>query len=120
MIQRRSRLAGALLSRLTVAHRDESFRPDTRVPTRAIEVLRYFVRHPANAESLEGLARWRLAEESIHRSVAEVDEALHWLVARGLLLDRSTLGTEATFSINPDRISQARDWLVSRLPERHE
>jgi hypothetical protein len=94
-----------------VVNRDTPRGSDTTVPKRAIELLRYFVRHPDNAESLEGMVRWRLAEETIHRSVAEIDEALHWLVQQGLLVERSTLGTDAMFSINESRMSDAKTLL---------
>ena len=104
-------MAVALLNARPVTGPDRRHDAAGETPKRAMEVLRYFIDHPGNAESLEGMARWRLAEESIHRSVSEIDEALNWLVDQGLLLERRTPATDATFFINPDRLPQAREWL---------
>lgn len=54
-------------------------------PEIARQILGYFLRNPQAADSLEGIARWRLLEEHIHRSLQQTDAALTWLVSRGYL-----------------------------------
>ena len=76
-------------------------------PKRTREVLGYFLHHPRAADSLEGVARWRLREEAIHRSVDEINAALVWLVAQGFLVEKSASGARAVFSLNPRRIADA-------------
>jgi hypothetical protein len=83
------------------------------MPKGAADVLRYFLRNPYAADSLEGVVRWRLAEETIHRSVTETDEALRWLVAHGLLLQQLALGTEPIFSLNTGKLTAVKDLLAN-------
>jgi len=81
------------------------------VPKRAREVLGYFLHHPRAADSLEGVARWRLRDEAIHRSVDEISEALGWLVAHEFLLEESAMGASALFVLNPGRLGDARQFM---------
>jgi hypothetical protein len=82
-----------------------------REPERAREVLAYFVRHPQAADSLEGVARWRLLEETIYRRVEEVEEALRWLVERGFLAEESAVFGPAQFRLNPKSSAKAARFL---------
>jgi hypothetical protein len=81
----------------------------------AEEVLSYFVRHPLAADNLEGVARWRLLDEVIRRKLADTEAALAWLVERGYLTTSVAPGGVATFSLNHDRVDEARQFL-SGLP----
>ena len=51
------------------------------------DVLRYFVRNPEAADTIEGVARWRLLDQKIHDNLREVTRAIAWLVANGLLAE---------------------------------
>lgn len=82
------------------------------------ETLEYFLRNPQAADSLEGLARWRLLTESVHRSVEQVDQALQWLVVRGFLVQAATRDVYPVFSLNLTNVEAARSLLVM-LRERH-
>lgn len=73
----------------------------------AKEVLRYFVRNTHAADTLEGVARWRLTEERVHRTVEEINEVLDWLVAEGILLKESAQGSRAIFRLNPRKAAEA-------------
>jgi hypothetical protein len=79
----------------------------------AKEILAYFVRNPQAADSLEGMARWRLMDEFIRRTVDETQSALCWLVAEGYLLKFVSPATDATFSLNLARIEAARQFLAT-------
>jgi hypothetical protein len=79
-------------------------------------VLSYFVRNPQAADSLEGVARWRLLDETVRRRVMATHEALAWLVERGVLQRRQGPGLEPVFSLDPDRTAEARQ-LLAELTE---
>ena len=83
------------------------------VPATVAEVIRYFLHNREAADTLEGIARWRLIEEKVQRSVSEVDQALDWLVARGFLLERSRRGSAPIFRLNRRKATQA-ERLVGR------
>jgi len=73
----------------------------------AKEILSYFLRNPQAADSLEGVTRWRLLEERVHRQLEDTDEALGWLVRRGFLVRVSFAWTEAVYQLNPENRSEA-------------
>jgi hypothetical protein len=73
--------------------------------------LNYFVRNPKAADSVEGVARWRLLDQTIHRTVDETHQALAWLVAKGFLSQATTPGAGTIFTLNPERKEQARRFL---------
>ena|SRR5258708_3107945 len=83
-------------------------------PDRAMasEILSYFVRNPQAADSLEGVARWRLMDEVIQRKLAETQAALTWLVTQGFLATFTSPGGTVTFSLNPERAEAARQFLA--------
>ena len=77
----------------------------------AKEVLRYFVHNPQAADSLEGVARWRLLEETVQRHVEATHQALNWLVAQGFLRQVTSPGTGPIFSLNAERRGEAERFL---------
>lgn len=83
----------------------------------AREILTYFVRNPHAADSLEGVARWRLMDEVIRRKLDETEAALECLVAQGYLMSSISPGGTATFSLNPERIEEARQFLTGSSPQ---
>ncbi len=78
----------------------------------ARKVLSYFLRNPQAADTLEGIARWRLMEEKIRGSVEETDQALAWLVSEGLLARESVEGSGPIFRLNRDKAAEAADLLA--------
>jgi hypothetical protein len=92
---------------------DAENRPD---PGAVKEILQYFVRHPQAVDDLEGIARWRLAEEVIRRKVEETHRALTWLVERDYLRLTRTVGPTPVFSLNPDKVAEANALLASNEP----
>lgn len=71
------------------------------------QVLSYFVRNPNAADSLEGITRWRLLEEQIHRSLQETQVAIKWLVEQGFLDEVKPSGATPIFRLNPERRAEA-------------
>lgn len=86
---------------------DEGPKP-ARPPDPTYEILEYFVRHPAAADSLEGIARWRLMRQRIRKAVVETQEALEWLVSRGYLLSETRQHAASIFRLNPKQREEAR------------
>lgn len=80
-------------------------------PKRAREVLDHFLRNPQAADTLEGVARWRLLRETVHRGVEETAEALEWLVAEGYLKETPTTYSKPIYSFNTKAIAQAERFL---------
>lgn len=83
-------------------------------PEIAEQILSYFVRNPKARDSLEGVARWRLLQEQIHRSLLETEAALAWLLSEGYLQQVQTPGSASIFQLNPDRYSDAIQFLADQ------
>jgi hypothetical protein len=77
----------------------------------AREVLDYFLRNPDAADTLTGIARWRLLGEAVQRSVARTEIALQWLLDQGYLLQVQTKGAAGIFRLNPERRRDAELFL---------
>ena len=72
------------------------------------QVLGYFVRNPKTADTLEGIARWRLLEERVQKSLLQTEAAIDWLVGQGYLEEVTVAGSKETiFRLNPERRSDA-------------
>jgi hypothetical protein len=77
----------------------------------AKEIMGHFLRNPQAADSLEGVTRWRLLEERVHRQLEDTDQALGWLVRRGFLVRVSSAWTEAVYKLNQENRSEAEQFL---------
>jgi hypothetical protein len=76
------------------------------------EILRYFLRNPLAADSLEGITRWRLLDERIHRKLEETERALSALVERGLLIAEESPGLAGrVFRLDPAKLKEAEAYL---------
>ena len=82
-----------------------------RVPKTARDVLRYFLEHSQAADTLEGLARWRLVEGGRYLSMEQIAEALEWLVERGYLKEISKLYADRIYSLDHERLAEAERFL---------
>jgi len=81
------------------------------------EILSYFLRHPKSADTLEGVARWRLREERIFTTVEETQEAIDWLIAEKYLERIATGGPPPLYGINRNRQREAEEFLKKRDTE---
>lgn len=81
-------------------------------PELASQVLRYFVRHPEALDSLEGIARWRLLDEAVQHTVRATNEALDWLVERGVLRRSSGPGRLPVYGLVPGKEEEAARMLA--------
>ena len=76
------------------------------------QILDYFLCHPAAVDSADGIAQWRLLEEGIQPSLAEVEEALRWLVSRGILREVTVPGSRHVYTLDADMQDKARRFLA--------
>jgi hypothetical protein len=81
------------------------------------DVLRFFLRNPSITDTLEGIARWRLMEETLNREVEQTRTALQWLLERGLLMEVKVGGSVPHYGINLDRLAEARQLVGYDTPE---
>lgn len=80
---------------------------DDAVKNCARNVLRYFLRNPQAADSLEGVAKWRLAEEHVHQTVQTTSRALQLLVDKGYLVERRSALTGKFFALDKENRREA-------------
>lgn len=77
----------------------------------AKDILEYFLHNPQAADDLEGVARWRLMSQTIHRGVEETSQALDYLVRKGLLTRVSMPGS-AFFRLQAEQRAGAEAFLA--------
>lgn len=77
----------------------------------AQQILRYFRRNPNAADTVEGVARWRLLDERIRSNVESVVQAMAWLVSEGLLVSDARRFGPAVFRLNTEEIEKAQAFL---------
>lgn len=83
-------------------------------PCRTREILEHYLANPGTADSLEGIAAWRLLEEFVARRVEDTKVAVNWLVARGYLDRRAPMAAPPVYRLNESRRADA-DRLVAEL-----
>jgi hypothetical protein len=76
----------------------------------AKEILNYFMRHPKAADSLEGIAEWRILDEKVRRSLEDTGEALDWLVRKGFLQEEERL-SRPIFRLNSEKLAEVERFL---------
>lgn len=86
----------------------------------AKQVLRYFLRNPQSADSLEGVARWRLLEEKIHHTLIETQSALEQLVAEEYLRVVSVPGSELIYALNTRKQKEAEQFVGTDINDRRD
>jgi hypothetical protein len=70
-------------------------------------ILTFFLKTPNVADSFAGIARWRLLEEAVERSVARTETALRWLIAEGFLIEETIAGSRSMYRLNPEKRDEA-------------
>lgn len=94
--------------------------PRPMVEDIAKDILEYFLCNPQAADDLEGVARWRLMSQTIHRDVEETSQALDYLVRKGLLTRISMPGS-AFFRLQAEQRAVAEAFLAgSDVEPKHE
>jgi hypothetical protein len=81
----------------------------------ADEILAYLLKHPEAQDTSEGITEWWLLEQRIRHAVADVDGALHDLVAHDLLVRRQCADGRTYYGLNRGKEREIRRHL--REPE---
>jgi len=81
----------------------------------AKEILDYLLQNPETADSLTGIARWRLMEQVVQRSVEATEASLNWLIAEGYVREIRRVGSERIFQLNRDKLEDAKGFLGKPL-----
>ena len=96
-----------------------SLRKKTDQQELAKQVLDYFLRNPHAADTLEGVARWRLLDETIHQAVEAIDRALEGLVSQGYLQQTATGCAGRIFCLNEGKRVEAERFLAEPESPEH-
>lgn len=91
-----------------VAFRPEDSEDDEKL---AMDVLGFFLANRNVSETIEGVARWRLLELTVHRTVQETKRAMEILVERGFLKRTPVRGSEDLFSLDDEQRDVAKSFL---------
>ena len=83
----------------------------------AREILRFYLRNPQAADSLEGLARWRLLDERIYSNLDQVARAVSWLVSQELLLKEPTSPSTSVFRLNESERIKSESFVQQAISE---
>lgn len=75
------------------------------------DVLTYFLHNPQSADSLAGVAHWRLLDETIHHTLTETKGVLERLVAEGYLKKVSAAGLDHIYTLNPEKQTEAEQFV---------
>jgi hypothetical protein len=76
-------------------------------------VLGHFVKNPKLIEGLDGIAKWRLRQVTVHHTVTEVAAALQWLARGGFLKRSRHRDPQRTYQLNKEETASARRFLRS-------
>lgn len=82
----------------------------------ARDILNYLLHHPAAADTLEGIARWRILEEIAKRSLASTEDAMRWLIAKGFLCEEKIAGGKTIYRLDAGRRKEAELLVKEREP----
>jgi len=84
---------------------------DQREEQLAKDILEYFLQNPQAADSLEGVTHWRLLEQSINQTLADVKAALDRLVREGFLRETLVPGSKQIYALNPEKLGEAEQFI---------
>lgn len=96
--------------------REEEFLRERQPNSReeiARQILGFFLRNPDVVDSFGGIARWRLLEDEVNRSLASTEAALNWLIQNGFLIEEKIAGSQSVYRLNPGKREEAKG-LVER------
>lgn len=93
-------------------------RVNDRISEVARDIMRYLVEHRESADTLEGIARWRLAQQTVERAVDETAAALRMLTERGLVDEVRTGVGPTVFRLKSTSESALNDLLAQNGADR--
>lgn len=79
------------------------------------EILAYLAENPLAQDTVEGVVEWWLLDRRIKDHTAEVKEALHDLVSRGLVLERRGKDARSYYRVNRRKLREISKIIKLRL-----
>lgn len=73
----------------------------------AKDILNYLLRHPAAADTFDGIVRWRILEEIARRNIASTEDAMRWLIEKGFLNEEKLPGGHSIYRLNEEKRKEA-------------
>lgn len=83
----------------------------------ARDILNYLLKHPAAADTFDGIAHWRILEEIARRSLASTDDAMQWLIAKDFLVEEKIPGGQSIYQLNPRKRNEAEALVKENEPK---
>jgi hypothetical protein len=80
---------------------------DRQLPARVREILQHYLANPQTADSLEGIAEWRLIDDFVRQRAEETRRAVEWLVERGLLVRTVGGAIPPVYRLNQSAVADA-------------
>ena len=77
----------------------------------AKQILGFFLQNPDVVDSFGGIARWRLLEDEVNRSLANTEAALNWLIQNGFLIEEKIAGSQSVYRLNAGKRDEAEGLL---------
>ena len=69
----------------------------------ADEIMQYLEAHPTASDTPDGIANWWVLHQRYLRGLEKVNEALDYLVAKGMISKRHNSDGQVVFSANTER-----------------
>ena len=75
------------------------------------QILAYVIVHPQAKDTLEGISKWWGPKGHMESSIAEIQDGLNFLVARGWMRERVVTPTPKIYGMNKGRLAQIKAFL---------
>ena len=79
----------------------------------AMAILRYLEKHAEAKDTIEGIAQWWLLREGSQIRLTDVERAVAWLVAQGLVLETRRAGLPPYYQLTPQEHRETGDRLYN-------
>lgn len=75
------------------------------------QILSYLVEHPDAKDTVDGVIKWWLPEDSVDRGKKTVQEVLDSLVLRGWLTRRDATSSKTIYGMKKDQLEEIENFL---------
>jgi len=77
----------------------------------SFEILDYLVEHPDAQDTADGIAQWWILERCVKRHAPLVNEAIEYLVEKGLIVGRKAKDSKIHYKINRRKAREVAELL---------
>lgn len=82
------------------------------------DILAYLSEHPDAQDTLQGIMKWWLLEQTIRYQTTRVKQALAYLVESGFIVEQKSLNLRSSYHMNSSRLDEISAVLRKVRPER--